>query len=128
MGLSDRVHLVGHRDNPYPILRQADALVLTSEFEAFALVLVEAMVCGVPVLAVDCPFGPSEVLEGGRHGLLVPPGDPEAFATAMERIATDERLRQDLVASGYERALDYDVARIVRQWQKLIDETASATS
>jgi glycosyltransferase involved in cell wall biosynthesis len=120
MGLSHSVDLIGHLDNPYPILRQADALVLTSQFEAFALVLVEAMVCGVPVVSFDCPFGPSEVLDKGRYGILVPPDNTEALTTAMQRVTRDMALRDDLVSAGYTRARRYDVGRIARQWEELI--------
>jgi glycosyltransferase involved in cell wall biosynthesis len=123
MGLSQSVELFGYCDNPYPLLRQADALVLTSQFEAFGLVLVEAMICGVPVVSFDCPFGPSEVLDDGRYGILVPPDNTEALATAMQRVTQDMTLRSDLISAGYARALHYDVGRITRQWEELISAT-----
>jgi glycosyltransferase involved in cell wall biosynthesis len=128
LGLAEVVHLLGNRENPYPILRQAQALVLTSVFESFALVLVEAMVCGVPVISVDCPFGPREVLADGQHGLLVPPGDAAALSNALLRISTDEGLRQKLISSGSKRALEYDIATVVRQWEELIEESFAETA
>ena len=99
----------------------ADALLLTSRFEAFALVLVEAMVCGTPVISVDCPAGPGEVLNGGEFGLLVPNDNPAALADAVERLMDDPMLAQGLSEQGYERAKVFDVKTIVPQWESLLD-------
>lgn len=128
LGLADCVHLVGAIDNPFPILRQADALVLSSRFESFALVLVEGMVCGVPVVSVDCPYGPSDILDGGKFGILVPPDNPSALAEGMKRAATDPEMRGDLIQGGYQRALDYDVERVTREWERMIDSTFASSN
>jgi glycosyltransferase involved in cell wall biosynthesis len=122
-GLERHIILLGARHNPYPLVRRATALILTSNFEAFALVLAEAMACGVPVISTNCPAGPAEVLEDGKSGLLVPVNDAEALAAAMLRVATDEPLRQRLIAAGYERVKDFDVSVIARQWEAMIDTT-----
>lgn len=121
LGLDGHVDFVGDMANPFPVVRQADALVLASQFEAFALVLVEAMICGVPVLSFDCPFGPGEVLKAGHCGMLVPLNDIDRLAAAMTRIATDETLRCELIERGYERALDFDVTVVTRRWEDLIE-------
>jgi len=101
----------------------ADALLLTSRFEAFALVLLEAMVCETPVVSVDCPVGPSEVLNNGEFGLLVPLNDPIAMADAVERLMDDPQLVLRLKKTGHERAISFDVKNIVPLWETLIDET-----
>ena len=121
-GQANRVRLLGHLSNPLPLVATADALVLTSHFESFALVLVEAMICGTPVVSVDCPTGPREVLRGGDIGLLVGCGDPEALAQAMLRAADDKTLRARLIKAGFRRAEDYDSSHLVKVWEKLIDE------
>ena len=121
LDLRHRVRLLGARSNPFPIVARARALILTSHFESFALVLPEAMACGTPVIAVDCPHGPREVLQGGEHGILVPPGDADALAAAMAGVADDEARRQHLIASGFRRAASLDVAKVTRMWEELVD-------
>lgn len=82
-GLSEWVTLAGHTDSPLAQMRAAHAFVLSSRFEGFGLVLVEALWAGTRVISTDCDFGPAELLEGGRYGVLVPPEDAGALAEAM---------------------------------------------
>jgi glycosyltransferase involved in cell wall biosynthesis len=81
--LADHVVLAGFQRNPLPLMRTADLFCLASIYEGMPNVLVEAMLCGVPILATDCESGPREILEGGRFGRLVPPRDPEPLADAI---------------------------------------------
>jgi glycosyltransferase involved in cell wall biosynthesis len=120
-GLERHIVLLGVRQNPYPLIRHAAALILTSNFEAFGLVLAEGMACGVPVISTNCVAGPPEVLQNGGSGLLVPVDDAVALASAMERIVADEPLRQRLIAAGHARVEDFDISRIARQWEAMID-------
>ena len=83
VGLRDRVRVVGFRPNPYPWMRAAELLVLSSEREGMPSVLVEAIACGTRVVSTDCPSGPREVLRGPLARWLVPNGDVEALAGAM---------------------------------------------
>tara|TARA_R100001039_G_C1839442_1_gene100840 strand:+ start:305 stop:1372 length:1068 start_codon:yes stop_codon:yes gene_type:complete len=123
LGLVDHVTLVGEKQNPFPWISAADALVLTSRFEAFALVLVEAMVCGTPVISVDAPTGPIEVLAAGEYGQLVPNDDSVALADGMEQLMRNPDRCKRLIARGYERAEGFDIKLVVREWQSLIDAT-----
>jgi glycosyltransferase involved in cell wall biosynthesis len=77
------VELTGYLPNPYPYIRRSALFVLSSKYEGLPGVLIEAMYCGVPLIATDCPSGPREILDGGRHGRLVPVGDPETMASAI---------------------------------------------
>ncbi len=126
-GLQDHVFLLGAVKNPFAYMARAHGLVLTSQFESFALVLLEALACGATPIAVDCPYGPREVLDHGQHGLLVPNGDPQAIAHAMHRVATDRALREATRVRGPEHARAYDLTRIVSQWELLIDHLAIRT-
>jgi glycosyltransferase involved in cell wall biosynthesis len=83
LGLSGRVSLPGFQLDPWPYLAQADLFVLSSDYEGFGLVLVEAMHAGLRVVSTDCEAGPAELLDGGRYGRLVPVGDEGALAPAM---------------------------------------------
>lgn len=121
LGLQDEVHLVGEQANPFPWIAAADALVLTSNFEAFGLVLVEAMVCGTAVISVNCPVGPAEVLSGGEFGLLTTASSPEAVADAIETLMNDSKLRQNLISRGYDRALTFDIKAVVPLWEQVIE-------
>lgn len=84
LGLSERVRFLGFRENPYRIMAAADVFALSSRWEGFANVVVEAMACGTPVVSTDCPHGPGEILQGGKYGRLVPVGDVQALASALD--------------------------------------------
>nr|WP_240655421.1 glycosyltransferase [Paraburkholderia phosphatilytica] len=100
LGIEERVRFLGFCANPFPYIRHAQMLVLSSRYEGFGMVLGEAMAIGTPVISADCPTGPRDLLDGGNAGLLVPPGDVGAMAAAMQRLLTDSALR----AAQIERA------------------------
>ena len=74
-----RVFLVGNVNNPFPYLKNARYMVLSSKMETFANVIVESLACGTPVIATDCDFGPREIIRNGQDGLLVPNDDQDAL-------------------------------------------------
>jgi len=85
LGVGADVELPGFVANPYAWMARASLFALSSAWEGFGNVLVEAMACGCPVVSTDCPSGPAEILNGGRYGPLVRVGDAEALAGAMAR-------------------------------------------
>lgn len=114
LGLQELVTFAGLVRNPFPYMRQADLFVFSSAWEGFGNVLVEALAAEVPVVATDCPHGPYEILEGGKWGKLVPPGDPEALATAMLETLTHPP------PNGRLRAREFTVERIADQYLELL--------
>ena len=109
LGVAEDVDLAGFVDDALPYLSAASAFALTSEWEGLPAVLIEALFCGCPVVSTDCPTGPDEILEGGKHGRLIPIGDVEALRSALavtlDEPVDRERLRQ--------RARQFDLASAV---------------
>jgi len=106
LGLAARIKLTGFVSNPFTYFVRASVFVLSSRYEGFGNVLVEAMACGCPVVSTDCPGGPSEILLGGRLGPLVAPGDDAALARAMAAMLDAPTPAAELRARAAEFALD----------------------
>jgi glycosyltransferase involved in cell wall biosynthesis len=119
--MKEYVILLGEMSNPYPVISKSKSLVLTSHFESFALVLVEAMACGSVPIAVDCPYGPRDVLENGKYGLLVPPNDATELAEAMYKIVTDNELYNSYLSVLNQGALRYDLKKVLNEWEDLFE-------
>ena len=81
----------GYVENIFSCMAKAALFTLSSAWEAMPMVITEALACGCPVVATDCRSGPDEILQGGRHGRLVPVGDVEALAEAMGRTLSESR-------------------------------------
>jgi glycosyltransferase involved in cell wall biosynthesis len=112
LGLRDRVSLPGFDENPFRWMARAHLFVLSSAWEGLPGVLIQAMACGTPVVSTDCPSGPREVLDDGRFGPLVPVGDAQALAAAMEQ-TLDAPLP---AATLQERAAQYRVRPVTRRY------------
>lgn len=116
LGVSEDVDLPGFVDNPYPYMRKASVFVLSSQWEGLPNVVIEAMACGTPVVATDCPSGPREILEDGKHGTLVPVGDDEEMAAAIERMLEDPTPEEQLL----ERAKAFRPDPITEQYLSVL--------
>lgn len=113
-GVAEHVWFSGHQSNPLAFVAKSDVFALASINEA--LVLVEAMTCGVPVVATDSPGGSSFLLDAGSAGLLVPMRDPGAMAVAISRVLLDQALRADLIERGRGRAADFAPSRVAAEY------------
>ncbi len=119
MELSGRVHLAGFCPNPYHEMAQADLLVLSSRYEGLPNVVLEANVCGLPVVAFDAPGGTAELIREGENGALVEAFDIDAFASAVEKIC---KTSFDRVKIREKTVRDYDVGRIVKEYEALLEK------
>lgn len=114
LGLNDDVSMPGFA-NPFPFYKYADAFVLTSLWEGFGNVIVEAMACGCPVVASNCPGGPKEILEHGKYGKLVDGYDEQTFADAIFDMLNNPTDKNMLKAQAGEFAID----KIVKEYEAL---------
>lgn len=121
LGLSDRVHMLGFIDNPAPYLAHADLFVLSSRWEGFGHVIVEAMASGLAVIAADCPYGPADILRHDETGLLVPPEDAGALAAAIRLLLDDRARAQRLATAGAVAAERYQTARVAGEYAAAIN-------
>jgi glycosyltransferase involved in cell wall biosynthesis len=121
LGLGDRIVFAGHRTDVPDLLAALDVFCIASLYEGTPLTLFEAMAAGRSIVstAVD---GCREVLEDGANGLLVPPGDAEALAGALDRVLADAALREALGRQALEDSRRYDVQACVEQMETLYDE------
>jgi glycosyltransferase involved in cell wall biosynthesis len=125
-GLTDRVRLMGATRHMGEKLAEGSLFVLSSRFEGFGMVLVEAMSKGLPVVSFDCPRGPGEIITSGRDGILVPDGDVEALATTIIDLAGDADRRRSLASEAVGTAATYEMAAIGPRWDALLDEMRSS--
>lgn len=116
LGIRDHVSFPGFVDNPYAYMARADVFALSSAWEGFGNVIVEAMACGTPVVSTDCPGGPSEILEGGAYGALVPTGDEIALANAI-RDMLRRPMDSELLVS---RAKEFSIDTIADQYEQTL--------
>ncbi|MGY1716361.1 glycosyltransferase [Geodermatophilus sp. SYSU D01106] len=111
LGVEASVSLPGFEREPYKAIAAADLFVLSSRTEGLPLTVLEAMAVGAPIIATRCGAGPGLLLEDGRYGDLVPPGDLDALAGALERHLRDPEPLLRRAQGGPERALEFDAGR-----------------
>ena len=123
-GLDAAVVLCGFQKNPWKYIARADVFALTSYYEGFGNVLVEAMACGVPVVATASP-GTREIIEHGVNGLLVETHEPAAVASALEQVLTDRAQHARLAAGALASVRQYALPTIAGEYDALFRELAA---
>jgi glycosyltransferase involved in cell wall biosynthesis len=119
LGLGESVSLPGVAGNLSEWYYKADAFVLSSAFEGFPNVLLEAMAHGIPVVSFDCNTGPRDLIEHGKNGLLVPDGDTAGLEQAIRELLSSEDFRNELGEHAKEVRQQYSIARIAGRWEKV---------
>ncbi len=99
LNLINHVYLLGYKENPYPYLKNAGALVLSSREEGFGLVLLEAMSLGCATISLSCPTGPTDILQNGKFGRLVPFTEKNSneLGNAMSELSWNTELRKSYI-------------------------------
>ncbi len=121
LGLSANVALPGFVENPYAYMRASFAFVLSSIWEILPTVLIEALACECLVIATNCDYGPSEILDHGKYGILVPVQDPDTLAQAVETLlsTSHEQLYQQKKALK-ERANVFSITQSIEQYLNIM--------
>lgn len=115
-----RIVLEGFTRSPEISLRSAGIFVLSSRHEGFPNALVEAMSMGLPCISFDCPYGPAELITHGKNGLLVPPGDVPALASALDTMIRDTKARNAMAAEAATVAKKLEIGAIAKEWEDLV--------
>ena len=115
-GHSPKIRLRGLSTKPGSWAAQGHAFILSSRFEGFPNVLGEAMAAGMPVIATDCDFGPSELIRHGETGLLAEPDNAQALSDAMAQIFRDDELRARLASAASQECDRFSLEKIADKW------------
>ncbi len=119
-GLEGVVQLMGRTQDVYGEMARASVFALSSRFEGFGMVIIEAMSVALPVVSFDCPRGPADIITHGQDGLLVPPEDVEALSAALEMLLGDTVRRRAMGLAARRTASQYAMDRVGQQWEQII--------
>lgn len=116
------LHLCGPTKNVMEKYAESSIYVLSSRFEGFGLVLVEAMSCGVPCVSFNCPHGPAEIIENDVNGILVENGNVVALANAIEDLIVNENKRIEMGKKAHEMVQKYSQDNVMEVWVELFNK------
>ena len=120
--IGERVRWKRAVKEPEKELRRSDLFVLSSRYEGFPMVLLEAMACGLPVVSFDCPSGPREIIHDGEDGLLVPPNEIDALAGAMSHLMSVDEERKRLGERAKRIVERFGLPKIADMWTTVFDQ------
>lgn len=119
LGLYNHVFLMGPAHPIEPEWAKGSIAAVTSSLESFGMTIVEAMRCGLPVVATDCPHGPGEIIDNGVDGRLVEVGNPDAIAGGLLELINDDSLRHKMAGAALEDSERFDPARIAERYEAM---------
>jgi len=120
LGVEKVTTFTGQVRDPSPLLRGADIFVMTSEYEGFPNALLEAMACGLPAIACDCPSGPRDIIREGVDGFLVRPNDVVGLATAMDQLMKDPNQLRGIGMRAMEVVERFGTDRVMKIWDDIL--------
>ncbi|OPL08180.1 MAG: hypothetical protein AVO33_01330 [delta proteobacterium ML8_F1] len=121
-GLNENIKLIGFQNNPYAYMEKADLFILSSLWEGFGHVIVEAMACGTPVVSTDCPHGPNEILENGKYGWLVSNDDLDKLTSTLSKLLDNPTEVKQMANNVCARARDFDIQYITQEYEKVFSQ------
>lgn len=117
--LPDNVHYFPATQNLETIYSNSSIYVMSSRFEGFGMVLIEAMECGVPCVSFDCNYGPSDIITDNEDGFLIENGNTEKFAVQMIKLISNPNLRQEMGKNARQNVQRFSAHTIVKQWDEV---------
>jgi len=120
LGISDSVNFFKPVKDIEQKYLDASIYVMTSRYEAFPMVLLEAMACGLPTIAYDCPCGPRAIITNNENGFLIQDGDQSAFVIALQKLIESKELREKMGTTAKKNSKKYNLEKIMNQWNSLI--------
>lgn len=124
-GLADKVILEGRTENIRKELLDSSCLVMSSRFEGFPMILLEALATGLPIISYDCPKGPSEIVTIGANGYLSQVGDTTTLAQGICSVISDEELRRRFGAESRKRSENFTLEKTMLKWDFLFKEATN---
>ncbi|WP_411132804.1 glycosyltransferase family 4 protein [Streptomyces sp. C10] len=122
LGLYNHVFLMGPANPLEPEWAKGSIAAVSSSLESFGMTIVEAMRCGLPVVATNCPHGPGEIIDDGVDGKLVPVGNPEALAGSLLTLINDDAARKRMGVAALASSARFDPATVAGRYEALFEE------
>ena len=119
--LSNDVDMIGFEKNPFKYMKNADILVISSRWEGFPCVLEEAMCVGTPIISTDCNFGPNEIIQNNKNGILVKPEDPAELYLVIKKLLNDKKLQNKFKINSKAYSKQFDINEVVKKYVSLIN-------
>jgi glycosyltransferase involved in cell wall biosynthesis len=126
--IQEDVSFLGFQENPYKFIARSHIFVHTCMLEGFGNVMVEALACGVPVIATDCPYGPREIIRDRESGILVPVNDVNTLARTIQEVIHNRNLRETLALNAPQRASNFSVQNMVKGYADFFEQMIESTA